>query len=231
MFAFRKWMRPIRWALLVLLIALHAVMNKPVWHLVCRIDIVGGSTGYHRYRLIQGAVDFFPEWCLIGTRSTAHWGWRLYDVTNQYVLEGVRGGALTLALFIAMISVGFQQVGRIRRAVAGDRYKEVMAWSLGVALFVHCVNFIAVSYYGQIIAVWYLNLAVIASLGAAVAQQGSVTARATLSAGRTRPRTPGRSAVAAPGGARADVPRRTAAMQRGRSAAGEPDVPTSRELH
>ena len=33
-----------------------------------------------------------------------------------------------------------------------------------VALFVHVANFMAVSYFGQIIMVWYMTLAVIASL-------------------------------------------------------------------
>jgi hypothetical protein len=35
---------------------------------------------------------------------------------------------------------------------------------LGVILFVHIVSFISVSYYDQIIVVWYLLLAMIASL-------------------------------------------------------------------
>jgi hypothetical protein len=37
----------------LLLTGLHLVMNKPVWHLFARMDLVGGSTGYHRYKLID----------------------------------------------------------------------------------------------------------------------------------------------------------------------------------
>jgi hypothetical protein len=199
MFLVRGWMKPVRWGLLFGLIALHMVMKQPVWHLICRIDMVGGSTGYHRFRLIQGAIDFFPEWCLMGTASTAHWGWHLYDVTNQYVLEAVRGGAVTLGLFVAIIGVAFQQVGRLRKSVEGQRYREVVAWGLGVALFVHCMNFLAISYFGQIITVWYLTLGAIGSLG-------------PLAAAR----------AAAPAGARGG---RTAAGARGRAAAAAADAP------
>jgi hypothetical protein len=184
MFLLRHWMRPFRWGVLGLLVVMHLVMNQPIWHLIGRIDLVGGSTGFHRFQLIQGAVDHFGEWCLLGTISTAHWGRHLYDVTNQYILEGVRGGFLTLVLFVAGISVAFRQVGRARKAVDGDRYHEVLAWSLGVALFVHCMNFIAVSYFGQIIMVWYMTLAAIGSMG------GFATAPAAAAAPRPVPSRP-----------------------------------------
>ena len=42
-----------------------------------------------------------------------------------------------------------------------------MAWGLAVALFVHCVGFVAVAYFGQIQMAFYLALAAVGSLGAA----------------------------------------------------------------
>jgi hypothetical protein len=164
LFPLRRRMRALRWGVVITLIALHLVMKQPVWHLIARVDVVGGSTGWHRFYLLDQAINRFSEWCFVGVRSTAHWGRGLFDVTNQYILEGVRGGFLTLALFVAIIWVAFQQVGRLRKSVEGQRYREVIAWALGVALFVHCMNYIAVSYFGQIITVWYLNLAAIGSL-------------------------------------------------------------------
>lgn len=178
----RRWMRAVRWGLVFTLFGLHLVMNKPVWHLISRIDLVGGSTGWHRYYLIDQAINRVNEWALVGTRSTAHWGHQLFDVTNQYVLEGVRGGILTLALFIAVISFAYRAVGRtLRRMEGGDRAQMMMAWSLGAALFVHTMAFIAVSYFGQIIVVWYLTLAAIVSL-----RQGVEVAPALLRARRIR---------------------------------------------
>jgi hypothetical protein len=169
LFRFRGHMRAIRWGLLGLAVALHLVMNNPVWHLLARVNVVGGSTGWHRYHLIDKAIEHFSEWWLVGTVSTTHWGHGLDDVTNQYILEGVRGGLATMALFIAVIAVAFASVGRARRiaAASSDPYPERLVWAVGVALFVHVTNFMAVSYFGQITMVWYLNLAIAGSLSAA----------------------------------------------------------------
>jgi hypothetical protein len=164
MFPLRNVLKWIAVAFLVALVELHLVMKAPVWHLIGRMGILGGSTGWHRYYLINEAVNHLEEWWLLGTRSTAHWGYGLFDVTNQYVLEGVRGGLLTLVLFVAMIGAGFAAGGRLWRFADSDRHRLVLAWALGTGLFIHCLNFIAVSYFGQIILLWYLTLAMIAGL-------------------------------------------------------------------
>jgi hypothetical protein len=164
LFPMRRYLRYVRWGILALLLALHLVMGTPVWHLISRIDLAGGSTGWQRYHLINEAIRHFDDWWLLGTHSTQRWAEDLYDVTNQFILEGVRGGVLTLCLFVAMIGFSFQAVGRLCQSVEQDRPKLVLAWALGVALFIHCMNFMAVSYFGQIEMVWYLLLATIASL-------------------------------------------------------------------
>jgi hypothetical protein len=162
----RNRMRWIRWGAVAALLPLQMVMKNPVWHLIVRADIVGGSTGWHRYHLIDEAIKHFGEWWAVGTQDTAHWGYGLEDVTNQYVLEGVRGGVLTLALFVAIISLAFAGVGRLVRCARNQR-ERILAWALGVSLFVHVTSFIGVSYFGQINMLWYLTLAMIGSLAPA----------------------------------------------------------------
>ncbi|MEN8215890.1 MAG: hypothetical protein ABFS56_05850 [Pseudomonadota bacterium] len=167
MFIFRDQMRQIRWWVFFVLVGLHMVMNAPVWHLISRVSAVGGSTAYFRYAIIDGAVNHVREWWLLGTHSTAHWFWGAQDVTNQFVLMAVRGGMLTLILFVISIALAFRSVGRIWRREAHNQAHLAMAWALGVALFVHCANFIGVSYFGQITMVWYLLLAMITSMDVA----------------------------------------------------------------
>jgi hypothetical protein len=163
-FPMRAHLRWLRWGVVLLLVGLHLVMNNPVWHLIGRVDFAGGSTGWHRFYLIDQTLRHFGEWWLCGTNNTAHWGEGLFDVTNGYVLEGVRGGLLTLILFVLVIAMGFGAVGRLWRSVEGDRPRLAMAWALGVMHFVHAMNLIAVSYFGQIQMIWYLGLAMIGSL-------------------------------------------------------------------
>jgi hypothetical protein len=178
----RSILRRLRWSLLSLILVLHLLMAKPVWHLIARINVVGGSTGHHRYKLIDGAVNHVAEWWLFGTESTAHWGRGLSDVTNQYVLEGVRGGLLTLLLFVALIVLAFKHIGCLHRTseAAGQHYARMLAWGLGVALFVHVTTFFGVSYFGQMIMVWYMTLGMIGGVG----QQ--LRTKAALSVARRR---------------------------------------------
>ncbi len=180
----RRFLPLMRVGAVVMLCGLHAVMKQPVWHLLSRIDLTGGSDGYHRFLLVDRAIAFFSEWAANGTLDTAHWGWGLEDVTNQYVLEGVRGGALTLALFITMLVMCFSRVGRTSRALVGDKPAFAMAWALGLALMVHAANFVAVSYFGQVTVGWYLTLALIVSL-----HQSLSTHRAAIPTAMPRPTT------------------------------------------
>ncbi|MEQ8845217.1 MAG: hypothetical protein RIB58_10220 [Phycisphaerales bacterium] len=160
----RLYLSQLRWMTVAMIFTLHMVMIAPVWHLIARVSAVGGSTGWHRYHLIDSAIERFPEWAILGTRSTAHWGWGLQDITNQYVLEGVRGGFLRLALFIAIVALCFRSVGRAWRMFKPYSPNFMMAWAVGVSLAVHCVSFIGVSYFGQITMLWYFTLAMAANL-------------------------------------------------------------------
>jgi hypothetical protein len=158
-------MRWIRWGLVLLTIVLQLFMQKPVWHLLARVDVISGSTGWHRYHLIDECVNHANEWFWIGSNlGTAHWGSGLVDVTNQYVVQCLHGGIGLFLLFILVIATGYQSVGRMLRAAGEDREKLRRAWALGICLFAHTMNFIAVSYFGQINMVWYMLLAMIASL-------------------------------------------------------------------
>lgn len=164
LFAVRRHMQIVRWGLLFAIVGLHLVMKAPVWHLISRISAVGGSTGWHRYILIDNFIRRFDEWWLTGTNSTAHWFWGGQDLTNHFLVQGVRGGFLTFALFIAGIVVAFAGVGAAWRMVARRPRELAIAWALGVSLFVHCACFFGVSYFGQTTMLWYMTLGLIGSL-------------------------------------------------------------------
>lgn len=162
-FYLRYQMRIVRWSILLILVALHLVMNGPVWHLISRISAVGGSTGYFRYKLIDSAISHFNEWALLGTKSTAHWFWGAQDLCNYYVYQGVMGGFLTLCLFVAVLVIAYREVGRLWKSQIHSSYYLALSWAMGVSLFVHCANFIGVAYIGTITILWYLLLGIIGS--------------------------------------------------------------------
>lgn len=146
------------WGVVALLFALQMVMKAPVWHLQARVGIIAGSTGWHRYYLTDQAIRHFFEWMLLGTRDTRHWGLGLEDVTNQFILEGVRGGLVTLVLFCVLLFVFGRMFVRLSLRSA-DRGESHLAWCAFVTLLAHVVSFFGVSYFGQITLLWYLLLA------------------------------------------------------------------------
>jgi hypothetical protein len=142
------------------MIALHLVMKAPVWFLLGRIHVVAGSTGFHRALLIDRAVRYFGEWALFGTTDTSHWGTGLWDVTNQYILEGVRGGLLTMVLFVALLAVAIRTAGHYSTRKL-PRERQWLSWAFCVSIIAHCVMFISLAYFGQILMLLYLTFACI----------------------------------------------------------------------
>ncbi len=170
MWHYRQYTRLLlRWSVAGL-VALHFYMQAPVWHLISRVDIVGGSTGWHRYNLIEQSIRNFREWALFGVHTTGHWGWGLNDVTNMFVVQGVNGGFLTLVLFLLVIRCGFRHVGAAMRSSPSTAHEKI-SWAWGVVLFVHCVSFFGVSYFGQMNFFWYLTLGVLCALPQAIERE------------------------------------------------------------
>lgn len=159
----RRRMRTVRWAALSVLVALHLIMKAPVWALIARIDLVGGSSGYHRFELVNQTIYRFGEWWLVGTTNQANWGWDMWDNIDWYVAQCTGGGLLTLILFVAVLVYAFKRIGKARQAaeVAGNKANEFFIWTLGATLFSNAVTFVGVSYFDQSIVVWLVFLAIV----------------------------------------------------------------------
>jgi hypothetical protein len=170
----RSHLRVLRWLTVFFLIVLNFIMNDPVYFLMARIDITGGSTGYFRAQLIRSAIVHLNEWWLAGTDYTRHWmatgisaNADHTDMTNHYLAIGVWGGLPLMLLFMGVLFIGFVEVGK-----ALQRYKDeptrdqFMIWTLGSILFGHATTFMSISYFDQSFVFLYLILAIIGSLHA-----------------------------------------------------------------
>jgi len=166
LFAFCFWpvrqkMRLVRWGLSITLISLHLAMKGAVWDLIARVDLTGGSSGYHRSILIDNCVRHFSDWWLLGTRNYNTWAWDMWDLCDQYVVYAFTGGLATLFFFIQIISRSFGGLGTARKAARGNRKQEWFLWCLGAALFSHVVGYFGIAYYDQMQFSWYALLAMI----------------------------------------------------------------------
>lgn len=175
---FRYRMHLFRRGSVIILCLLAMIMKAPVWYLMARLSFVAGGTGWHRAWLMDQAVNHIGEWWLLGTPYTAHWGPsgqvlevdpNNMDITNQYILEGVQGGFLKLILFVTVIVLGFRAAGnKVRQLVAEGIQGQALPWSLGIALFCHCVSFMSISYFDQLRFFYYAVLAMLAVVASEV---------------------------------------------------------------
>jgi hypothetical protein len=81
-------------------------------------------------------------------------------------LDDIAGPRVTLIMFIGFISATFIAIGKAARATdrPGHRAEFAMVWAVGAAMFVHCISFFGVSYFGQILLLLVLIPAIAASL-------------------------------------------------------------------
>jgi hypothetical protein len=166
----RRQMRLFRRAFVAVYVLLDLVMKVPPYYLMARIDISGGSTGWHRARLIESSLEHLSEWWLYGTDHTRHWmptgvSWNLNhtDITNHYLQMGVWGGLPLMFLFIAKLVKGFSYVGTRIADESAPLNERFLLWALGASLFAHVSTCISVSYFDQSVFFIYLTLAAIAS--------------------------------------------------------------------
>jgi hypothetical protein len=155
-------------------ILLDMVMQAPAYYLMARMDIVGGSTGWHRAALIQASTKHFSEWWFCGTDYTRDWmptgvSWskNYSDITNYYIALGVRGGFALMSLFILILWTTFRHVGYTVRLEAEARGQNgFFVWSLGASLFAHAATSMSIAYFDQSFMFLYLDLAAITSIWA-----------------------------------------------------------------
>ena len=169
MWFFREKMRQIRWGFVLSLLGLSAVMKAPVWSLIARIDLVGGSTGYQRYLIIDVCIRHFWDWFLVGARDYATWAGEddMWDTANQYVSIADMSGLLCLIFFLATIVYCFKYLGNARKAAGENSDDAWYFWLLGVALFANLIAFLGISYFDQTYITWYALIAmIVAATGA-----------------------------------------------------------------
>jgi len=169
----RHLFHQVKWGIICLLIFLNFTMSRPIWFLIARIDIVGGSTGWHRSILIDTAMNRLDEWWLAGTDFTRHWihsgvTWNPYhaDITNYYLQMGVLGG---LPLMLTLLFIIYRGCGellgetewlRSQEDVSDEQFeendeKEFDLWCIWVTIMVHCISFISIAYFDQSYALFF----------------------------------------------------------------------------
>jgi hypothetical protein len=178
----------LRWSAVVLYFAFQLYTGRPGYYLMTRIDLTGGSTGWHRARLMESAFEKIDEWWLFGTDLTRHWmptgvSFSPYhtDITNYYLAFGVIAGLPAMLAVVAILVICFCWVGRsVRLFEDSDNQELFVVWCLGAGLFAHAATSISVSYFDQSLVFFWMNVAIISSMYSAFKSMDSNSANDEL---------------------------------------------------
>jgi hypothetical protein len=165
----RRQMRMVRWGIVATLVALHLVMHGPVWSLIEKVDVTGGSSSYHRYMLVDNCIRHFGDWWLLGYRYYGKWGFDMWDLCNQFVAVALTGGLVSLVLFVMVYSRSLGLIGKTRRRVEGNRSEEWLLWCLGSTVFANIVASFGINYMIQLQMLLFPLLACISVIAATAA--------------------------------------------------------------
>ncbi len=200
---FRRYARYIPHAAVAAYVALELAMEKPAYYLMARIDLAGGSTGWHRSALIDSAIRYLNEWWLFGTDYTRHWmptgitfSSHHTDITNYYLGFGVIAGLPAFLAVVGAVAIAFRWCERAVRVPAQllSREDRWLIWCLGAGLFAHATAAISVPYFDQSFVFFWFNVGVISSF------------HSVLQVARRKAAREARAAKAATGGDRKTVP-------------------------
>ncbi len=170
-FKWKQYGSSFAWFMLATATFIHFIRNNPLWYfLYVGIKVKDSSTGWHRVLLMDAAVKEFWNWWLLGYGDlgpqwhTKYWPYnhaKFTDVTNHYLLEGVRGGFFTMILFVFLCFKVIKTLGSF--SISQNEVKDQwLWWGFTVMMIAHCITFLSVAYFGQITMLLYLTIAVAA---------------------------------------------------------------------
>lgn len=171
----RNYVPYAKWAILGGIIFLSLYMNRPFYYIIDSIDFTGGSTGWHRARLIEMSIKHLDEWWLFGTDYTRHWmptgvSWspNHTDLTNYYIHLGVLGGAPLMMTLIIIVASSLRRLVKltITTEVTQKTQRAYRIWCLIAALLAHASSCVAISYFDQMFSLFYLTIALSANINA-----------------------------------------------------------------
>lgn len=163
----KQWIKVILLFLVVSLVLVEIVSNRPLYHVIASYANPLGGSGWHRAKLIDLAIARADEWWLVGYGSKdPGWGEALgmtmTDITNEFILAAVRYGIWGLTALCAVLIGAFRYIFRIYHKTTCQPIKS-LSWAFGSMLVALVICWMSVSFFGQLIPLFYCMLGMIGS--------------------------------------------------------------------
>jgi hypothetical protein len=164
---YKHWVKPLLIFFLVSCVLVEIVSHRPFYHVIASYANPLGGSGWHRAKLIDCAVEHFGEWWLIGYGDKdPGWGPSLgmaaTDVTNEFILNGVRYGILGIVVLCGVLATALRSLFYAHRKAQNPEIQS-LCWSLGSILVSVIVTWMSVSFFGQISTLFYCVLGIMGS--------------------------------------------------------------------
>jgi hypothetical protein len=162
---YKKWVKPMFMFLIFSCIFIGIASNRPFYHVMASWANPLGGAGWHRAKLIDLAIDHFHEWWEVGYgMEDPGWGPELgmgfTDVTNEFILAGVRYGILGIIALCLILVAAFRGLISTYRRLTNPAMKS-LCWAFGSLLFSTVVCWMSVSFFGQLMPLFYCCLGMI----------------------------------------------------------------------
>jgi hypothetical protein len=164
----KKFVKPLFIFFVFSCISIGIASNRPFYHVIASWANPLGGASWHRARLIDLAIERFNEWWVIGYGDKdPGWGPELgmgsSDITNEYILNGVRYGILGVIALCAVLAKSFRGLISTYRRMTHPAMKS-LCWAFGSLLFSVAVAWMSVSFFGQLSTLVYCSIGMIGSL-------------------------------------------------------------------
>ena len=164
----KQLVKPLFIFLVLLCIFIGIASNRPFYHIIASWANPLGGAGWHRARLIDVAIMTFDEWWRVGYGDKdpnwgQYFGMGVSDITNEYILNGVRYGILGVIALCAVLAKAFRDLISTYRRMTHPAMKS-LCWAFGSLLFSIAVAWMSVSFFGQLMTLVYCSFGIIGSL-------------------------------------------------------------------
>jgi len=164
----KQFVKPLFIVLVVSCILIGIASNRPFYHVIASWSNPLGGASWHRAKLIDLAIEHFNEWWVVGYGDKdPGWGPDLgmgfTDVTNEYILNGIRYGILGVIALCAVLVKAFRSLISTYRRLRDPAMKS-LCWAFGSLLFSVTLAWMSVSFFGQLSTLVYCSIGIIGSV-------------------------------------------------------------------
>jgi len=149
-------------------VLVQIISNRSFYRvLVSHLNPIGGA-GWHRAKIIDLAIEHFPEWWLAGYGGRdPGWGPSLgmtwTDITNHYVVAGVENGLVGIVALCGMLVTSLYMMIRLYRSTQEPALRS-WYWALGSAIVTLAIGFNSILFSSQAGTLFYCILGFVGSL-------------------------------------------------------------------